>query len=77
MTKPRCKKTAIDSFFGNFLYERIILRSHLLVKLEEIVEWLRYTNKLLRYYKGYGEGGQAPYGTALILKILIISYLWG
>ena len=37
MVKIRCKKTAIDSFFGNFIYERIIPRDHFLLKLKEIV----------------------------------------
>ena len=76
MAKIRCKKTAIDSFFGNFIYERIIPRDHFLVKLEEMVDWPRYTHKLLKYYKGKGEVGQAPYDPAMILKILLISYLY-
>ncbi len=76
MVKVRCKRTDEDSFFGNFLYERIIPKAHFMVKLKELVDWPRYTKKLLKYYKGNGEVGQAPYDPALILKMLLISYLY-
>ena len=28
------------------------------------------------HYRGKGEGGQAPYNLAIILKMLLLSYLW-
>ena len=76
MTKVRCKETTMDSFFGNFLYERVVHKNHFLVKLKEIVYWQSYTKKFLDYYKGKGEVGQAPYDPAMILKMLLISYLY-
>ena len=76
MAKVRCKQTKSGSFFGNFLYEQKVSKSHFLRKLNEVVDWDRFTKKLLGYYQGKGETGQAPYNPAIILKMLLLSYLW-
>jgi len=76
MAKIRCKETTMDSFFGNFLYQQKIAKDHFLRKLDEVVDWGRFTKKLLKYYKGKGEIGQAPYNPTLILKMLLICYLY-
>jgi len=76
MAKVRCKETRSDSFFGNFLYEQKVSKNHFLRKLNEVVDWDRFTRKLLGYYKGKGEIGQAPYNPTIILKMLLLSYLW-
>jgi len=76
MAKVRCKETSMDSFFGNFLYEQKVSPNHFLRKLNEIINWDRFTGKLLSFYKGKGEIGQAPYNPTIILKMLLLSYLW-
>jgi len=76
MAKVRCKETSVDSFFGNFLYDQKVSRNHFLRKLNEIIDWSCFTNRLLRYYRGKGEVGQAPYNPTIILKMLLLSYLW-
>ena len=76
MAKVRCKKTSIDSFFGNFLYQQKVAKEHFLRKLDEVIDWERFTQKLLKYYKGKGEIGQAPYNPTLMLKMLLLSYLY-
>lgn len=76
MAKQRCKETTMDSFFGHFLYQQKVARDHFLRKLDEVIDWKRFTQKLLRYYKGKGEIGQAPYNPTLILKMLLLSYLY-
>jgi IS5 family transposase len=76
MAKVRCKETSVDSFFGNFLYDQKVSRNHFLRKLNEVIDWSRFTKRLLHYYRGKGEVGQAPYNPAIILKILLLSYLW-
>lgn len=76
MAKIRCKETAADSFFGNFLYDQKVSREHFLRKLNEVVEWERFTKRLLVHYRGKGQIGQAPYNPTLILKMLLLSYLW-
>jgi len=76
MAKVRCKRTNVDSFFGNFLYDRKVSGGHFLRKLNEVIDWSRFTKRLLHYYRGKGEVGQAPYNPAVILKMLLLSYLW-
>ena len=76
MAKVRCKGTSIDSFFGNFLYQQKVAKEHFLRKLDEVIDWERFTQKLLKYYKGKGEIGQAPYNPTLMLKMLLLSYLY-
>jgi len=76
MAKLRCKETTFNSFYGNFLYERKVPEDHFLKKLSEVIDWSRFTKKLLKYYKGKGEIGQAPYNPTIILKMLLLSYLY-
>ena len=76
MAKLRCKETTMDSFYGNFLYERKVSRDHFLRKLNEVIDWDRFTKRLLQYYKGKGEIGQAPYNPCIVLKMLLLSYLY-
>lgn len=76
MAKVRCKETGMDSFFGKFLYEQKVSPNHFLRKLDEVIDWDRFTAKLLSHYKGKGEVGQAPYNPITILKMLLLSYLW-
>ena len=42
MAKVRCKETNADSFFGNFLYDQKVSKSHFLRKLSEVVDWDRW-----------------------------------
>jgi len=76
MGKRRCKETSLNSFFGTFLYEQKVAKDHFLRKVNEIIEWDRFTDKLLDYYKGKGEIGQAPYDPVIMLKMLLLCYLW-
>ena len=72
----RCKETNVDSFFGNFLYDQKVSKEHFLRKLNEVIDWDRFTKRLLMYYQGKGETGQSPYNPTIILKMLLLSYLW-
>ena len=76
MAKVRCKRNDENSFFGNFLYDRKVARDHFLRKLNEVVAWDSFARKLLGYYQGKGEIGQASYNPAMMLKMLLLSYLW-
>ena len=76
MSKIRCKDGGLSSFHGQFLYEQAVSKEHFLRKLNEIVDWPRFTLKLLKYYRGRGEMGQSPYNPVLILKMLLLSYLF-
>ena len=76
MAKTRCKETTMGSFFGNFLYQKVIPQDHFLVKLKELIDWESYTEKFLKHYRGKGKIGQAPYPPTMMLKMLLISYLY-
>ncbi len=41
-----------------------------------MIPWERFSTRLLSYYKGKGEVGQAPYNPTMIFKMLLLSYLW-
>ncbi len=63
MARIRCKQTKVA-------------KEHFLRKLSEIVDWNRFTKKLPSYYQDKGEVGQAPYNPTIVLKMLLLSYLW-
>lgn len=76
MAKVRFKKDTQDSFFGHFLYNRILPKDHFLVRAKEIIPWERFTHKLLKYYKGAGEYGRTAYEPTKILRMLFLSCLY-
>jgi len=77
MTRPpRFQKTGKGSFFGDFLYERVIPKNHFLRALQEVFNWEEMSNDLISIYKGRGLRGRPPYDPALIFKFLFISYLY-
>ena len=57
MGSRRFKHIGEGSFFGDFVYREMIPQDHFLVKLKELVPWERFTQQLIRYYRG---GAPAP-----------------
>ena len=76
MGRERFKEGKRDSFFGSFVYEQAAPKDHFLVKLNEVVPWQRITYKLGKYYRGKAKEGRPPYDLALLLKMLLVSYLY-
>jgi len=76
MGKERFKRDCSDSFYGDFLYEQVVPKDHFLVRLNEIIPWQRFTYKLVKYYKGKAKEGRPPYDPAVLLKMLLVSYLY-
>ena len=76
MGRKRFKRIGEGSFFGDFVYREIIPQDHFLVKLKELVPWERFTQQLIRYYRGGGEVGRPPYDPAVILRMLLVAYLY-
>jgi len=76
MSQERFKENTNDSFYGRFLYEQVVPKDHFLVKLNEIIPWQRFTYKLVKYYKGKAKEGRPPYDPAVLLKMLLVSYLY-
>lgn len=69
-------KHTTDSFFGHFLYDQIIPKDHFLVQAKRLIDWDRFTARCLRFYKGSGEVGRAPYNPSVLLRMLFLSYLY-
>jgi IS5 family transposase len=76
MGKRRFKSLGLGSFFGGLVYERIVPRDHFLVKLNHIIDWERLVVPLLPAYKGLAEEGAPPYSPVVLLKMLVITYLY-
>ena len=75
--RPRFQKTGKGSFFGDFVYERIVPRDHFLVALENLFDWEAISGELIGAYRGRGLYGRPPYDPVQIFKMLFISYLYG
>lgn len=76
MEKPRFVETGSGSFFGDYLYEQVVPAGHFLRQLKQMIEWERFTRKLLKLYKGGGVVGRPPFDPALVLKVELIAYLY-
>ena len=76
MGHPRYIQTDQQSFYGDYLYDQIIPENHFLRKLNDLVDWTYYTKKLTKLYKGEGLSGRPAYDPALLLRSLLISYLY-
>jgi len=76
MAQERFKSNTRNSFFGDFLYEQVIPQDHFLVQLKQVVPWQRFTYKLVKYYRGRAKLGRPPYDPAVVLKMLLVSYLY-
>lgn len=76
MAGQRFKQVGLDSFFGAPIYERVVPRDHFLVQLNQVIDWDAFTALLLPAYPGQAEEGRPPYPPVLILKMLVIAYLY-
>jgi IS5 family transposase len=76
MMPRRFRKTQKQSFFGDFIYAQAIPGDHFLVQMDKTVQWDQFTPVLIEAYKGQGEFGGVPYEPVMILKMLLLSYLY-
>ena len=50
----------MDSFFGSFVYDRVVPRDHFLVPLNQVMDWDSFTELLLpTYHQARGRGNEA------------------
>ena len=75
-TRRRYQETGKGSFFGDMVYNRVIPKDHFLVALENLIDWDRYSERLIQLYEGRGVEGRPPYNPVLILKMLFMAYLY-
>ena len=76
MARRRFKELGMGTFFGDFVYERVVPREHFLVKLQEVIDWEALVPILLPAYEGMAERGRPPYSPVVILKMLVVAYLY-
>ncbi len=74
--EPRFQDTGKSSFFGDFVYERIIPQDHFLVALDNLFDWDALSNDLLKAYQGGAMWGRPPYNPVQMFKMLFVSYLY-
>ena len=77
MANKRFKRLGNASFFGDLLYERAVPAGHFLRQLERVINWQVISERLIRLYVGQAEEGRPPYDPVVILKMLLLSYLYG
>lgn len=73
MTPQRFQETGESSFFGSFVYDRVVPPDHFLRQLRERIPWGRFSQNLLAYYQGGAREGRPPYNPALLLRMLLVS----
>jgi len=76
VSQERFKPDNSDSFFGQFLYEQVIPKDHFLMQLKRIVPWQRFSQELVQYYQGRAKHGRPPYDPGVVLKMLLLSFLY-
>jgi IS5 family transposase len=76
MAGKRYKQQGTGSFFGEYLYERTVPDGHFLRQLEGLVDWEVFAEKLVKLYRGQAEVGRPPYNPSVILKMLLLAYLY-
>jgi transposase, IS5 family len=76
MSGRRYKQLGKGTFFGGMVYERAVPVGHFMRQLAEVVGWDAFTDRLIRLYKGQAREGRPPYEPAVILKMLVLSYLY-
>lgn len=70
------KQTNKNSFFGNYLYERIIPKDNFLRQLDEAVDFSFVNVLCLDKYGNFGKAGNRPYEPEMLFKILFLSFFY-
>jgi IS5 family transposase len=76
MTQRHFKSLGLNSFFGGLVYQRIVPRDHFLVRLNQVIDWEAFVPPCVEAYRGLAEDGRPPYSPVVLLKMLVIAYLY-
>lgn len=77
MVKKRYLNTQDQSFFGNYIYDQVVPKDHFLRVLNILIDWERFTGRLIELYRGSGESGRPPFNPSQILKMCLLAYYYG
>jgi len=45
-------------------------------RLRDSVPWQRFAHKLVKYYRGQARQGRPPYDRSILLRMLLLAYLY-
>ena len=76
MASERFIETGKGTFYGEYIYDRVVPKDHFFRNLNEMLDWRKYTQKMMRWYKGGAEYGRPPFNPAVLLKMLLVAYLY-
>jgi len=76
MSAERFKPVGEDPAFGQALYDDLIPPDHFLSRLKVLIPWSRFSQKLVKYYRGRAKTGRPPYEPDVLLKMLLVAYLY-
>lgn len=76
MAKERFIETGTGTFYGAYVYDQVVPKDHFFRKLNELLDWRKYTQKMMRWYKGHAEYGRPPFDPVVLLKMLLVAYLY-
>ena len=76
MASERFIETGKNTFYGEYIYDRVVPKGHFFRKLNAMLDWRKYTQKMMRWYKGRAEYGRPPFDPAVLLKMLLVAYLY-
>ena len=76
MTQERFIETGAGTFYGAYVCDQVVSKDHFFRKLNEMLDWRKYTQKMMRWYKGRAEYGRPPFYPVVLLKMLLVAYLY-
>ena len=76
MAQERFIGVGTGTFYGEYVYDQVVPKDHFFRKLNEMLDWRKYTQKMMRWYKGRAEYGRPPFDPAILLKMLLVAYLY-
>ena len=76
MAKKRYVDTRDQSFFGNYIYDQVVPENHFLRQLNQLIDWERFTERIIELYRGGGEYGRPPFNPTQILKMCLLAYFY-
>ena len=68
--------TSNYDFLGRFAHEGVVPADHFLVKLRDLIDWRACTRRFVSLYAGTAERGRPPYEPGLVLKCLLLAYMY-
>lgn len=77
MSHVRFREGTTNSFFGDFLYESVVPKTHFLYRLRQEIPWGTIVAPIITAYKGGAEYGPTPYHPEKLLRMLLVAYLFG